>query len=140
MFCTDHLLQVVDGGLTELGVPGTITDEQTVIVYKQQQQRNANVMKLCEAKGRELFKAGFISVSGTCTVQRVVPGYDSNAGSPLSQAADLVVLDATVHHGDPQPSAGIENSGLLVTINSISSPCLRKHFIPNITIRLNNLY
>lgn len=56
MFYADHLLQVVDGGLTELGVPGTITDEQTVIFYKQQQQRNANVMNLCEAKAENFSK------------------------------------------------------------------------------------
>jgi len=30
MFCADHLPHVVDGGLTELGVPGAVTDEQTI--------------------------------------------------------------------------------------------------------------
>lgn len=113
MFHTDHLLQVVDGGLTELGVPGTITDEQTIIFYKQQQCKGDGVV--C-SKGRALFKAAFISVCRTCAVQRVVPGYDGNTGSPLSQAADLVVLDATVHHCDPQTSTRVENSGLLVMI------------------------
>lgn len=58
-------------------------------------------------------KAGFGSGCQTCAVQRVVPGYNRNAGFPLSQAADLVVLDATVHYCDPHPSARVENSGLL---------------------------
>lgn len=30
----DHLPYVVDGGLTELGIPGTITDEQTIKIWK----------------------------------------------------------------------------------------------------------
>lgn len=50
MFHTDHLLQVVDGGLTELGVPRTITDEQTIKFYKQQQRKDAKVMELCAVK------------------------------------------------------------------------------------------
>lgn len=49
----------------------------------------------------------------TCTVQRVVPGDDSNTGPPLSQAADLVVLDAAVHHCDTQTPTGVKNLGLL---------------------------
>lgn len=28
----DHVPHVADGGLTELGVPGTVTDEQTIKV------------------------------------------------------------------------------------------------------------
>lgn len=46
----------------------------------------------------------------------MVPGYDSDTGSSLSQAADLVVFDATVHHSDTQITAGVEYSGLLETI------------------------
>lgn len=48
-------------------------------------------------------------------VQRVVPGHYSNAGSSLSQAADLVVLDATVHHCDTKAAARIEHVWLLET-------------------------
>lgn len=33
---TDHLPHVVDGGLTELGIPGAVTDEQTIKIYKRQ--------------------------------------------------------------------------------------------------------
>lgn len=33
-FDADHLPHVVDGGLTELGVPRAVTDEQTVEIYK----------------------------------------------------------------------------------------------------------
>lgn len=45
----------------------------------------------------------------------MVPGYDGNTGSSLSQAADLVVLDAAVDHCDSQTTAGVEYSGLLET-------------------------
>ena len=34
---TDHLPQVVDGGLAELGVPGAVTEEHTVKIYKRQE-------------------------------------------------------------------------------------------------------
>ncbi len=57
-----------------------------------------------------------ISVWQTFAVQWVVPGYDSNTGSSLSQAADLVVFDAAVHHCDSQTTAGVEYLGLLETI------------------------
>lgn len=33
-FNADHLPHVVDGGLTELGVPGAVTDEQTIKICK----------------------------------------------------------------------------------------------------------
>lgn len=56
MFHTDHLFQVVDGGLTELGVPGTITDEQTIKFYKQQQRKDAKVMELCAVKAGHFSK------------------------------------------------------------------------------------
>lgn len=51
----------------------------------------------------------------TCAVQWVVPGYHSNTGSSLSQAADLVVFDAAVHHCDSQTTTGVEYSRLLTT-------------------------
>lgn len=110
MLHTDHLAQVVDGSLAELGVPGAITDKQPIKLCSTQRQD-----RLVGETGRERRKQTFGSGWGTCAVQRVVPGYHSNAGSPLSQAADLVVLDATVHHCDPQTSAGVENSGFLET-------------------------
>lgn len=46
----------------------------------------------------------------------MVPRYDSDTGSSLSQAADLVVFDTAVDHSDPQTTGGVENSGLLETI------------------------
>lgn len=49
----------------------------------------------------------------TCTVQREVPGDHSNSGPSPSQAADLVVLDAAVHHCDAQTPAGVEDPRLL---------------------------
>lgn len=58
-----------------------------------------------------------LSVRPTCAIQWVVPRYDSDAGSSLSQAADLVVFDAAVDHCDPQTTGGVENSRLLETIN-----------------------
>lgn len=54
MFHTDHLLQVVDGGLTELGVPRTITDEQTIKFYKQQQRKRCKGDGVVCSKGRQL--------------------------------------------------------------------------------------
>lgn len=110
MLHTDHLAQVADGGLAELGVPGAVTDKQTVKLCSTEKQQ-----RLAGETGGEQRKQTFGSGCGTCAVQRVVPGYHGNAGSPLSQAADLVVLDATVHHCDPQTSAGVEDSGLLET-------------------------
>lgn len=56
MFHTDHLLQVVDGGLTELGVPRTVTDEQTIKFCKQQQRKDAKVMALCAVKAGHFSK------------------------------------------------------------------------------------
>lgn len=46
----------------------------------------------------------------------MVPGHHSNTGSSLSQAADLVVFNAAVHHCDSQITAGIKYFGLLNTI------------------------
>lgn len=40
MFHTDHLPQAVDGGLTELRIPGTVTDEQTIKIYKRQEKNS----------------------------------------------------------------------------------------------------
>lgn len=39
-FDTDHLPHVVDGGLTELGIPGAVTDKQTIKIYKQREKSN----------------------------------------------------------------------------------------------------
>lgn len=36
---TNHLPHVVDGGLTTLGVPGAVTDEQAVKIYGRQQSQ-----------------------------------------------------------------------------------------------------
>lgn len=111
---TDHLPQVADGGLAQLGVPGTITDKQTIKVCRRQQHKEPTVIS-CVKQRQRPEEAAFSSGCPTCAVQRVVPGYKGDAGAPLSQAADLVVLDATVHHCDPHTSTGVENSGLLGT-------------------------
>lgn len=49
----------------------------------------------------------------TCTVQGEVPGDNSDPSPSPSQAADLVVLDATVDHCYAQTPAGVEDPGLL---------------------------
>lgn len=127
MFDTDHLPQVVNGGLTELWISRAITDEQTIKIYKitkvrdkgVDENRLVNNQLLCGFNVlayRDMWDGR--SVWQTCAVQRVVPGYDGNAGSPLSKAADLVVLDATVHHCDSQTPTGVENSGYLETDGS----------------------
>lgn len=70
--------------------------------------------------------SGIRSDGETFAVQRMVPGYDGNASSSLSQAADLVVFDAAVHHCDLQTAAGVENSGLLETKEKFFSSNLRR--------------
>lgn len=99
---TNHLPDVADGVLAELRVSGTVTDEQAVKVWRTEPRNDAFTDTLQE--NQPLLSSrlrGKGAESLTVHVQRVVPGNDGDPGSSAGQTADLVVLDAAVHRGDP---------------------------------------
>lgn len=49
----------------------------------------------------------------TVSIQRMVPRNNGNTGSPLSEAADLIILDATVDSRYSQTTSWVENSWFL---------------------------
>lgn len=94
---------------------------------KQETRTDRSDARSLEPHVRNNVKSKRECVSLTGGVERVVPGYDSDPGSSLSQAADLVVLDAAVHRCDAKAAGGVEHFWLLQAIEreNIKNPLIR---------------